>query len=129
MGNKCLKDSGIKIKFSDEKMWYKINDKFTESGGIYILKCSVSENDFKPISINRLVECDKNGILYIGKANSFIDRVINLKKSISPQYSSNSHECGTRYKAHKKIQEKFPFVNLYIELYHDENPLKLEKYF
>jgi hypothetical protein len=129
MQNKSLNDSGIKIKFSDEKMWHKIDEEFNENGGVYILKCSTEINNFIPVIANRLVESDKNGILYIGKANSFIDRVIDLKKSISPQYTSRSHECGARYKDHKKLQSKFPFENLYIELYGDSKPLELEKIF
>ena len=129
MENKSLNNNGMRIKFSDEKMWHKIDNEFNTNGGVYILKCSTGINNFIPVSTNRLVERDKNGILYIGKANSFIDRVIDLKKSISPQYNSTSHECGVRYKAHKKLQVKFPFENLYIELYRDEKPLELEKIF
>ncbi len=127
MENISLNDSGLRIKFSDEKMWHKIDEEFNENGGVYILKCSTETNNFIPMSTNRLIECDKNGILYIGKANSFIDRVIDLKKSISFKYNSSSHECGVRYKAHKKLQDKFPFENLYIELYGNNEPLKLEK--
>lgn len=122
-----MKNSGIKIKFVDDKMWYKIDSEFNTNGGVYILKCSKEMDSFVPIAVNRLLADDKDGILYIGKANTFINRVIDLKKSISPQYNSNSHECGTRYKMHKGLQEKFPFQNLYIELYGDENPLELEK--
>ncbi len=129
MENISIDNSGIKIKFSDEQMWHKIDEEFNTSGGVYILKCSTEINNFIPMSTNRLIECDNNGILYIGKANSFIDRVIDLKKSISPQYNSSSHECGARYKVHKKLQDKFPFENLYIELYGDKKPLELEKIF
>jgi len=129
MKSKSLNDSGIRIKFSDEKMWDKINEEFNIDGGVYILKCSTEINNFIPMSTNRLVECDRNGILYIGKANSFLVRVIDLKKSISPDYNASSHECGVRYKTHKKLQGKFPFENLYIELYGNNEPLDLEKTF
>jgi hypothetical protein len=60
---------------------HKIDEKFNENGGVYILKCSTEINNFIPVIANRLIECGKNGILYIGKANSFIDRVIDLKKA------------------------------------------------
>lgn len=129
MQNKSLNDSGLKIKFSDEKMWYKINDEFAENGGVYILKCSNEQDDFIPLSTNRLFGSDKNGILYIGKATSFLDRVINLSKSINPNYKSSSHECGVRYKSNENFNIKFPFESLYIELYGDNEPLKLEKIF
>ncbi len=118
-----------RIEISSEEMWHYINKKFGEKGGVYILKCSTSFNNFVPIPINRLLDCDTNGILYIGKADSFIDRVPNLKKSISPHYNSNSHQCGSRYKSNHKFKEKFPFDKLYLELHESDYPRNLEKDF
>jgi len=119
----------LQVKIADNKMWDLINEKFQNSGGVYILKCSTSYTYFTPSTINRLLDCDKNGILYIGKANSFIDRVPNLKKSISPQYKSTSHECGTRYKSNEVFKDKLPYDHLYLELYSSDNPIVLEKEF
>ena len=110
-------------------MWYRIEEKFKETGGVYILKCSTSHNNFVSTTINRLLDCDKNGVLYIGKANSFLDRVPNLKKSISPGYNSSSHECDSRYKSNNKFKEKLPYENLYFELYGSDEPIVLEKEF
>ena len=115
------------IKISSEKMWDYINEKFDQNGGVYILKCSESINDFSPIKINRFLGNDEDGVLYIGKANCFLDRVANLKKSISPNYKSSSHECGSRYKSSEKIKSKFPFDKLYVQLSGSSNPLELEK--
>ncbi|WP_448211717.1 hypothetical protein [Colwellia sp. MEBiC06753] len=89
-----------KFKISSENMWHEIYDVHGESGGVYILRCGSD----KPICTNRLLARDEDGTLYIGKANSFINRVAELKKSISPEYNSGSHECGTRYKSLRDIK-------------------------
>ena len=114
------------FKISSETMWYDINSKFDKKGGVYILKCFDSENTSTPLSINRFLKKDSKGILYIGMANEFLDRVANLKKSISPKYNSNSHECGVRYKSNQSIQDKYPFQNLYLELIGSDSPRDLE---
>ncbi len=119
----------LQVKISDDEMWNEIDKKFKETGGVYILKCSTSHKNFVPTTLNRLLDCDKKGILYIGKANSFLDRVPNLKKSISPHYNSSSHECGSRYKSNDEFKEKLPYDNLYLELYGSDEPIVLEKFF
>lgn len=103
-----------KYNLSDDRLWYKIESDFSKNGGIYKLSC-LDKND-QAITVNRLIKTDPNGILYIGKTTSFLDRVINLKKSISPDYNSDSHECGLRYKNSDLIKSKFPYQNLVIEL-------------
>tara|TARA_R110002124_G_C8713226_1_gene495084 strand:- start:54 stop:470 length:417 start_codon:yes stop_codon:yes gene_type:complete len=103
-----------KYKISDSQLWYRIESDFGENGGIYKLFCFDDNNEV--IETNRLLKTDLNGILYIGKATSFLDRVINLKKSISPDYYSENHECGIRYKNSDLIKSKFPFQHLGIEL-------------
>lgn len=106
--------SSKKYKLSDKELWNKIESDFSKNGGVYKLSC-LDEND-RIIGINRIIKTDQNGVLYIGKATSFLDRVINLKKSISPNYNSNSHECGLRYKKSDSLKRKFPYENLVIEL-------------
>jgi|NorSeaMetagenome_1021524.scaffolds.fasta_scaffold177842_2 hypothetical protein len=106
--------SSKKFKISDDKLWYKIESEFSTNGGIYQLSCLDKNN--QTIGINRIIKTDTNGIIYIGKASSFLDRVISLKKSISPDYSSESHDCGLRYKGSSSIKRKFPYENLIIEL-------------
>lgn len=114
-----------KIRIHHEGMWYEIHDEFGESGGVYILKC-INEMTGSPIVISRFLACDEQGVLYIGKANCFVDRVAELKKSISPKYSSSSHECGARYKSNEKIREKFPYESLCVELIGSEDPRRAE---
>ena len=113
------------FRISSENMWHEINNEFGHTGGVYILKCLQANNSL-PIPVNRLLSNDEQGILYIGKTNSFTDRVAELKKSISPEYSSESHECGSRYKINNMIQEKYPYENLIIELVGSENPRETE---
>jgi hypothetical protein len=74
-----------------------------------------------------LLGCDKEGILYIGKASSFLDRVIGLKKSLSPEYISSEHECGYRYKNHSVVFTQFPYLSLHVALIACENPRESEK--
>jgi hypothetical protein len=112
-------------KISDSEYWYQIESDFKEGGGIYKLYCCDDNNQI--IKTNRLLKTDDNGILYIGKATSFLDRVITLKKSISPNYNSDSHECGIRYKSSDLIKAKFPFNNLRIKLVGCENIDSMEK--
>lgn len=109
-----------------DDFWHEINGEFKESGGIYILKCSQNGTLSAPTPINRILKTDNNGILYIGKANSFLDRVINLKKSIMPNYKSQNHECGTTFKNHKQLSSKFPFEYLYVQLIPSGDPIELE---
>lgn len=101
-------------KLSSDKLWYLIESDFSNNGGIYKLSCTDNSNQI--VQTNRLLKTDPKGILYIGKATSFLDRVINLKKSISPDYNSSSHECGLRYKNSDAIKKLFPYQNLVIEL-------------
>ncbi len=51
-------------------MWHEINEQYGETGGVYILRCG----DVGPVPVNRLLACDEEGTLYIGKANSFLDQ-------------------------------------------------------
>lgn len=56
------------FKISSETMWDDINANFGKKGGVYILKCFDSENTSTPLSVNRFLKKDSEGILYIGMA-------------------------------------------------------------
>lgn len=109
---------------SSENLWNEINDDFKDKGGAYKLFCK--ENG-KVKEIARLLDIDKDGILYIGKAISYLDRVINLKKTMHPEMKSDSHICGRRYNKNDKIKEAFPYSNLYIHLIGHEKPEEMER--
>lgn len=113
-------------RIADDGFWKKINKDFGTTGGVYELYCMMPKHRIVPVQ--RLLKTDVEGTLYIGKAASFLDRVIELKKSISPKYVSSGHECGFRYKESKAIQERFPYEHLYMELHGttDERVLELD---
>ena len=111
---------------SSENLWNDINQNFGDKGGVYVLK-SYLDNEVKTHkSISRLLKNDDHGVLYIGKANKFLNRVIELSKSIAPDYKTTSHECGVRYKDHASIQSKFPYKTLCVELIQSEAPAREE---
>lgn len=110
---------------SSDKFWYEINDTFGSDGGIYMLYCEDKQGQVIPVA--RLLGEDHDGILYIGMATSFLDRVIELKKSLSPEYISSGHECGVRYKSNIAIAKKFPFSMLRLTLVATDEPRKAEQ--
>ncbi len=71
------------------------------------------------VQIGRLLKNDESGVLYIGKAISFLDRVIELKKSLSPDHISSNHKCGVRFKSF--LKNHFEFENLWVELIQTED--------
>ena len=120
-----LKNVIREFQILHEKSWYHINDAFGNGSGVYKLFCKDSTG--KRIPVHRVTKIDESGILYIGKVSNFLDRVIELKKSLHPDYSSSSHSCGVRYKSSYELMEKFTPENLYIELIVDEDYANLEK--
>jgi hypothetical protein len=114
-------DNLLLIKAKD--FWDEINKRHQQKGGVYKL---IAVKDGKRIPVNRFLGTDNDGILYIGKAISFLDRVIDLKKSIAPEFYGSGHDCGRRYKSDPGIPKQFPYDNLYIELSPTDNPKELE---
>jgi hypothetical protein len=104
--------------------WDDINRDFGTGGGIYKL---FSKRDGKIQPINRFLGQDENGTLYIGKATSYIDRVIGLKKTLDPKYKSSPHICGRRYNKNIRVQEAFPFTDLFVQLESSDDPVNREK--
>lgn len=111
------------FQISNDNLWNLINDHFGNGGGVYKI---IAMNENKPTAINRFIGIDTTGVLYIGKADSFLDRVITLKKSLLPDYTDTSHKVGNIYKKHPIIAAHFPLENLYVELQADDNPKNLE---
>jgi hypothetical protein len=112
------------LHFEDDKFWELINQKYSTKGGVYKI---IAVRDKKRIPINRFLGTDNNGILYIGKATSFLNRVINLKKSISPKLNGSAHICGRRYKSIPNIEKQFPYDILYVDLIQTDEPEVLER--
>ena len=112
-------------KISSDRFWYDINDTFGDGGGVYVLSCVDEKGTIIPVS--RLLAVDSEGVIYIGMAKSFLDRVIELKKSLSPEHSSKGHECGSRHKSHSLICERFPYEGLQVDLISAEGPRVAEQ--
>lgn len=111
------------IQISSSDFWQVINAKHQSLGGVYKI-IALKDNNRMPI--NRFLGEDERGVLYIGKATSYLDRVIDLKKSISPDYTGSAHICGRRYKSLPAIAQLFPYENLFIELFPSNDPAGLE---
>jgi hypothetical protein len=113
----------MKHRISEPELWRNLKVKYGNKGGIYKLFCV---RDSKTIQVNRLLGSDINGILYIGETNSFIERVVELKKSLSPAHHSSNHNCGIRYKSINRIKEVFPYQDLFISFEICDNPKRRE---
>jgi hypothetical protein len=112
------------IQIADKDIWKKIQSLHLDKGGVYKI---IAMHENKRMPINRFLGTDDSGVLYIGKAISFIERVIDLKKSILPQYNGTKHICGRRYKSITSIADKFRSDKLYMELISSEEPEILER--
>lgn len=115
---------GNLIHFDDPKFWDIINERHSINGGAYKI---IAVRKGQPVPINRFLGTDTQGVLYIGKATSYLVRVLTLKKSISPKYKGSNHICGKRYKSNPNIALQFPYDILYIELLFSAEPTKFEK--
>lgn len=114
------------LLFDDKTFWQLINDRHAEKGGVYKI---IAVRDGHRVPINRFLGTDNDGVLYIGKATSFINRVIELKRSIASDYNGTTHICGRRYKSNPNIAKLFPYNILHIELIETDSPEKLERQF
>jgi hypothetical protein len=114
------------IQFSNTDFWNLINERHSTKGGVYRV---VAMKDGKPVEVNRFLGTDDEGVLYIGKAISFLDRVADLKKSISPTHKGQGHDFGVRYKDLEipNIALRFPYDELYVHLIQTDSPDELER--
>lgn len=104
----------------DDELWKKLSDK---KGGVYKI---IAVKEGKIVPQHRFLGIDTDGILYIGKATSYIDRVIGLVKSISPKYKGSTHICGRRYKSNPNIAKLFPFDTLHLDIIPSSEPEEIE---
>ncbi len=114
------------LRLSDNDLWNLVYAKYGTGGGVYKIIAIING---QRTPVNRFLATDNQGVLYIGKATSYIDRVIALKRSVAPNYNGTSHICGRKYKSNPKIASLFPYETLYIELIPSDSPEILEKKF
>ncbi|MDA9556080.1 hypothetical protein N9R79_01065 [Vibrio sp.] len=82
--------------------------------GVYILRSGEVGN---PKPIPRMCSVDNDGILYIGMSKKLSGgRVSDLKKSLSLDSPSDSHNVGKHYRSNKLLQENYPYDDFYLEL-------------
>lgn len=115
------------LLISNDTFRNKIHESYGRNGGIYKLHCHSDQKFDEIIPINRTLNVDKYGVLYLGKAKSFINRVITLKKSLL--YKSGGHICGRRYwrDINENLRRQFPYDRLCVSFIESSNPEKLEK--
>lgn len=112
------------LQIAGEDFWDNINQQHQTKGGVYKI-IAVRNGQRQPI--NRFLGTDGEGVLYIGKATSFINRIVDFKKSIDHNYNSSAHICGRRYKSNPNIAEQFPYDTLFVELIQTDRPVELER--
>ena len=107
----------------DSKLYYQIKEQFGDTGGVYTV---IWKRSNVILPINRFLGIDNGGILYIGMANCFLKRVIDLKKSVC--MSENNHGFGKTLKYLRlKTPLELPSDNeLFIQLFHSDDPRGLE---
>lgn len=118
------KPKELTIRLADEKNWHQIDAAFGNGGGIYRLYAT---QNGQPIPVPRVLGNDAAGTLYIGKADSFLNRVIELKKSCLPNYLTASHKAGVRYKNHPGLQARYPLEDLMVLLAEVQKPAETER--
>lgn len=100
-------------------LWRWLQDK---GGGVYKV---IAIKEGKIIPQHRFLGTDDHGILYIGQAGRYTDRISKLILSI--KNNNSSHICGRRYKKNSNIVRQFPPETLYIEIIQSTEPEILEK--
>ena len=108
---------------------FRINEIHGTKGGVYKLHCYLPDDSKDVMPTNRILGTDDQGVLYIGKADSFLERVIDLKKSLLPNYKTDNHGCGSRYwnQTHTNFRVQFPMYRLFVSLIQSDDPGKFEK--
>ena len=112
------------FKINNENLWSQIDLNYGDSVGIYKI---IWIRDNKPKIIPRLINSDNQGVLYIGKAQRFLDRVLDLKKSLLPKYKTDNHDFGKRYYNTPILKQNIALDELFIDLTSSNNPELLER--
>ncbi len=114
------------FKVLSPDLWNQIHDLFGNSGGVYKLHCLREPDDESFVPTNRLLGVDPEGVLYIGKASTFATRVIDLKKSLHPDYESSNHHVGLRFERYDALKRAFKIEHLCMTLHESIEPAEAE---
>jgi excinuclease UvrABC nuclease subunit len=117
-----------------KKTFHKLNDKsfivkdnIPELPGVYKIIAVDEEGD--PIEINRVLDTDQSGTLYIGKADNLRKRLANMRRAFSESHKSTKHIAVRRYNSLKHFKAKFPVDRIIISIevaQNDETAKQLE---
>lgn len=114
---------------SDRELHKKVSDDFGYAPGVYRLHFQSEAGIFT--HIQRLLDTDDQGILYIGTSISLPYRISSLKRSISAAYGVDgytdpgTHQCGKKIVQSPRFREHFPFSGFCLTVepceLHDDN--------
>ena len=107
------------ISLAEDGFWNRI----PESRGVYFI---YSYNDEIPAKLQRVLEQDKEGVLYIGKSENIRERLRMLWRVLNPNLKATAHTFGTKYNANKNLMEAFPINSMFISYKITNEPKKLE---
>lgn len=94
-----------------------------ECSGVYLIH---SYNNQIPIRLNRVLDTDVEGVLYIGKSENIRERLRMLWRVLNPKLKATAHTFGTKYNANKKLMKAFPLNSLYVSYRITNAPKTLE---
>jgi hypothetical protein len=107
---------------SDTSFGDNIYANYQGQGGAYKI---IAIRHKEPVQICRWLGTDPEGIIYIGKADLFTDRVIRFKLAIL-RHNGNGHIACRRYKSIPNIGDRFPYNIMYAELFPSDHPKQME---
>ena len=108
------------ISLAEDLFWKNI----PEVGGVYHIYCYKGK---KPITINRVLGIDNQGILYIGKSDNLRERLRMLRRVLNPNLKATAHTFGSKFNDNKKLRKAFPLKSLFIKYQVSKESKKLEK--
>jgi excinuclease UvrABC nuclease subunit len=91
---------------------FKIKDSIPVAPGVYSI-IALDENEC-PIEINRFLDTDQSGTLYIGKSDNLRKRLTNMRRAFSLNHKSRKHIAVRRFYHFKKVADKFPIDTIVI---------------
>ena len=120
-----------------QEFYAKVNPAYLNSGGVYVLR---SFNDAgQALTIPRVLDDDRDGILYIGmddhgrvkgiKDKLFCHRTGDLARSFSSEYQQSKHQTGQRYWSDERYQQRYPYEHLKMFMWISDHPATLEQSF
>ena len=111
----------------NNEFYSTVNPAYLNSGGVYVLR---SFNDVgQALTIPRVLDDDRDGILYIGMAKLFCHRTGDLARSFSSQYRQSKHQTGQRYWSDERYQQRYPYEHLEMFMWISDHPATLEQSF